>query len=108
MAKSARKLVDVLHGRGLRLHRPHHNYSRRMDAAMAASEVFLHIDAYKVDQVIRTLLTNAVKWTGSGGSVEVKISCRLQDPSNANRIASKCGVMPDGRGGGGPASRGGD
>jgi len=31
-----------------------------MDAAMAASEVFLHIDAYKVDQVIRTLLTNAV------------------------------------------------
>eukprot|EP00597_Dinobryon_sp_UTEXLB2267_P014484 CAMPEP_0170111490 /NCGR_PEP_ID=MMETSP0020_2-20130122/8505_1 /TAXON_ID=98059 /ORGANISM="Dinobryon sp., Strain UTEXLB2267" /LENGTH=454 /DNA_ID=CAMNT_0010337027 /DNA_START=701 /DNA_END=2062 /DNA_ORIENTATION=- len=69
-----------------------HAIQTKEDAEIAAREVFLHIDAYKVDQVIRNLLTNAMKFTGSGGSVDVKISCQLQDPSNANSIASKMGV----------------
>jgi len=62
------------------------------DEAVASREVYLHMDVYKMDQVIRNLVTNAVKFTGSGGSVDVKISCQLQNSSNTNSIASKVGV----------------
>ena len=34
---------------------------RREDAFIAQSAVYLHIDVYKVDQVIRNLITNAVE-----------------------------------------------
>eukprot|EP00597_Dinobryon_sp_UTEXLB2267_P017381 CAMPEP_0201112334 /NCGR_PEP_ID=MMETSP0812-20130820/77187_1 /ASSEMBLY_ACC=CAM_ASM_000668 /TAXON_ID=98059 /ORGANISM="Dinobryon sp., Strain UTEXLB2267" /LENGTH=640 /DNA_ID=CAMNT_0047375655 /DNA_START=533 /DNA_END=2455 /DNA_ORIENTATION=- len=53
---------------------------------------FLHIDVFKVDQVVQNLITNALKFTSSGGSVEVKISCQLLDHTNAKSIFSKMGV----------------
>mmetsp|Transcript_25988 Transcript_25988/g.37270 ORF Transcript_25988/g.37270 Transcript_25988/m.37270 type:complete len:835 (+) Transcript_25988:1356-3860(+) len=42
----------------------------------------LHVDICKIDQVVRNLVTNAIKFTPSGGQLEVKISCVKSDSSS--------------------------
>jgi len=36
---------------------------------------YLHMDSFKIDQVIRNMVTNAMKFTPAKGTVEVKLSC---------------------------------
>eukprot|EP00597_Dinobryon_sp_UTEXLB2267_P008080 CAMPEP_0170084348 /NCGR_PEP_ID=MMETSP0019_2-20121128/19592_1 /TAXON_ID=98059 /ORGANISM="Dinobryon sp., Strain UTEXLB2267" /LENGTH=563 /DNA_ID=CAMNT_0010300441 /DNA_START=238 /DNA_END=1929 /DNA_ORIENTATION=+ len=40
------------------------------------SQVYLNIDSLKIDQVIRNMVTNAIKFTPTNGSIEVKMSCK--------------------------------
>jgi len=39
------------------------------------SALSLYLDEFRIDQVIRNLVTNAMKFTPSGGSVDIKMSC---------------------------------
>eukprot|EP00597_Dinobryon_sp_UTEXLB2267_P019082 CAMPEP_0201105420 /NCGR_PEP_ID=MMETSP0812-20130820/45790_1 /ASSEMBLY_ACC=CAM_ASM_000668 /TAXON_ID=98059 /ORGANISM="Dinobryon sp., Strain UTEXLB2267" /LENGTH=1046 /DNA_ID=CAMNT_0047365263 /DNA_START=202 /DNA_END=3342 /DNA_ORIENTATION=+ len=55
-------------------------------------DVYLHIDVFRMDQVIRNMITNAMKFTSAGGQVWINISCELQNVENRNKIISKFGV----------------
>jgi len=58
------------------------------------AKLVLDIDVYKVDQVIKTLVNNAVKHSPPHGTVKLKVSCILLDSLNENqaRIVAKMGV----------------
>ena len=76
---------------------------------LAQMDAYLHIDVFRMDQVIRNMITNAVrpcrsfishsvigslcysqtKFTPAGGRVQVNISCELQNQENRNKIISK-------------------
>mmetsp|Transcript_30754 Transcript_30754/g.42079 ORF Transcript_30754/g.42079 Transcript_30754/m.42079 type:complete len:787 (-) Transcript_30754:184-2544(-) len=43
---------------------------------------YLHIDAIKIDQVVRNLVSNALKFTPAKGTVTVKMSCRPRNASD--------------------------
>lgn len=60
--------------------------------AESQDHAFLHVDQYKIDQVIRNLITNAMKFTPAEGAVEVKIGCEMLNETNRNRIISQMGV----------------
>lgn len=68
----------------------HHLALSRRDSAFeveekyrsTSSQFYVHADIYKIEQVIRNLITNAVKFTPSGGSVTIKIDCQLNNLSN--------------------------
>lgn len=73
---------------------PNHSAHQLLDEDCGITQltVGLNIDVYKVDQVIRNLITNAVKFTPAGGAVTVKISCEILNATNANNIVSRVGV----------------
>eukprot|EP01037_Dinobryon_pediforme_P035710 gene35710-42238_t len=50
--------------------------------------VYLHMDIYKIEQVIRNLVTNAVKFTPPDGTIKVKLSAELE-ANNSSKILSK-------------------
>jgi signal transduction histidine kinase len=44
------------------------------DDLLDPTQLFVNVDIYKIDQVIRNLVTNAMKFTPSGGSVTIRTS----------------------------------
>eukprot|EP01035_Chromulina_nebulosa_P069335 gene69335-biopygen23142 len=56
----------------------------RDESLAAQREAYLHIDIYRIDQVVRNLITNAMKFTPQDGRVTVGISCELQSSSNTS------------------------
>jgi len=59
---------------------------------ISQKDVYLHLDMYKIDQVMRNLITNAVKFTHAEGHIEVKMTCELINSANLNSIVSRVGV----------------
>jgi hypothetical protein len=51
--------------------------------------MYLDIDMYKIDQVIKTLIVNAIKHSPAKGSISVRITCTLLDDYNRSHVVAK-------------------
>mmetsp|Transcript_9907 Transcript_9907/g.13587 ORF Transcript_9907/g.13587 Transcript_9907/m.13587 type:complete len:940 (-) Transcript_9907:315-3134(-) len=62
--------------------------SERNEQTMAEEQMklVLNVDVHKIDQVIRNLISNAVKFTPTGGSVELKASYKLHATSDTGYV----------------------
>eukprot|EP01036_Dinobryon_divergens_P028820 gene28820-biopygen23482 len=61
----------------------------------AQKQSFLYIDIYRIEQVIRNLITNAMKFTPSGGTVSVDISCELFSSGNGSHTTIRDKLAKD-------------
>eukprot|EP01035_Chromulina_nebulosa_P021393 gene21393-27716_t len=59
---------------------------------LSLETVCLHIDVYKIDQVLRNLIVHALKFTSIGGVVSLKMSYRLAGCDKSYKIITKMGV----------------
>ena len=62
-----------------------------MDERRYFNDIFLYVDEHKLNQVIRNLLSNAMKFTPKGGIVRVKLALELhrQQPIQSSSIKLK-------------------
>eukprot|EP01035_Chromulina_nebulosa_P069251 gene69251-biopygen6297 len=61
------------------------------DALMTQSNLTFYIDIYRIEQVIRNLITNAMKFTPRDGEVRVGISCELFNSTTLVAMGDKFG-----------------
>eukprot|EP01036_Dinobryon_divergens_P037530 gene37530-biopygen29716 len=59
------------------------------ESLSAQRSLILHIDIYRIEQVIRNLITNAMKFTPRDGQVNVGISCVLFSSGSPTAIKDK-------------------
>jgi signal transduction histidine kinase len=61
-------------------------------APSTVSAIFVHIDKYKMEQVVRNFMTNALKFTPSGGAIDVRVSLQAYYSSPVQQRAQKRGA----------------